>query len=508
MRRGSANWLRPRSESRGAIRYLATAREWWWLIVLTTVIAVGVAAAYAVTAQKVFEATAELLITPVSSDDSATAGLGLITESSDPTQVVSTAARLVDTPAIATATRAALRVSDSAQDLLDKITVEPVAQSNLVAVRARSDTAEGAARLANAFADSAVNVRTAALHQEIDDQLPALQSRLHSLPADQQSGEGTLGQHISDLQALAAAPDPTVRVASRALAPDAQASPHVKLAIAAGIIGGLIVGIGAAFAAQALDPRLRREEQLREIFRLPMLARIPRLAKTRRRGPLTPERLTPAAIEAYRTLRATVSATSGEQLRSVLFTSSAPGEGKTTSAINFAESLAMAGHRVLLIEGDLRRPTISAALGVQPVVGIGAVLVNRVPLSEAIIATERYGDDLCFLLAEQSLGSLADRLSLPTARELVAEAEEIADYVVIDSPPLTEVTDALPLAQEVDAVVIMARIGASRLNRLQELGEILEQGGVQPAGLVVIGRERAAYGSYHVRPDVPAARRA
>lgn len=495
--RGTARWLRPRVETEGAVRYLATIREWWWLILLTTILAVGIAAAYVATAEKVYRADADLLITPVSSGDPATAGLGLITESSDPTQVVSTAARLVATPAAAAATRVRLRLDRSPQEILDAVRVEPIAQSNLVAVTAEADTAAGAARLANAFAESAIAVRTQQMHAQIAARLPALRERLEALPPEERTGAGSLGERISGLEALATASDPTIRVATRALAPGSPASPQPKLAIAAGLLGGLIVGLGAAFASQALDPRLRREEQLRELFQLPLLARVPRLPGTRNRGPLPPERLTPAAIEAYRTLRATLAATVGEEARSVLITSSSPGEGKTTAAINFAESLAAAGHHVLLIEGDLRRPTIGEALGMHPAVGVGAVLVKRATLSEAVVASPEYGENLGFLLVERSSVSLADRLSLPTARQLVAEAETIADYVVIDSPPLTEVTDALPLAQEVDAVVILARIGVSRLNRLVELGETLAQGNVEPAGLVVIGRERAAYAAYH-----------
>jgi receptor protein-tyrosine kinase len=180
-----------------------------------------------------------------------------------------------------------------------------------------------------------------------------------------------------------------------------------------------------------------------------------------------------------------------------LITSSSGGEGKSTTAINLAEALAAADHRVLLIEGDLRRPTIARALNIRPSVGLGAVLINEAKMEEAIVTSSRYGSNLGFLLVESTAAPLADRLSLPTARKLVEEAETLADFVVIDSPPLTEVTDALPLAQEVDAVVLMARIGASRLARLANLGDILQQGGIKPAGIVVMGQDRGIETPYH-----------
>lgn len=502
----AGTWLRPRAESRGAVRYLETIRERWWLIALATLISLLVAVVYVTVASPRYQAEADVLVTPASSGDTSTEGLGLLTESTDPTQTVSTAAKLVATQGVAALVQQRLHTSSSPHALLKKVTAEPIAQSSLVAVTAQASSAQGAAQLANAFANAAVDLRTAALHAQISSQLPRLNAQLKTLPASEQSGAGTLGQRIADLEALLAAPDPTLRVTTAAAKPTSPSAPRKKLALIAGLLGGLIIGLGAAFASQALDPRLRREDQLRELFRLPLLARIPRM-RDPKTGPLPPSKVTPAATEAYRTLRATLAATVGEGARSILITSSSAGEGKSTSAINFADALAVAGHRVILIEGDLRRPTIARALGIQPVAGIGAVLVNHVSMEEAIVTTPEYGRNLGFLLVEHTSAPLADRLSLPTARKLVAEAEGLADYVVIDSPPLTEVIDALPIAQEVDAVVIMARMGRSRLNRLADLGEILEQGGVKPAGIVVTaGRERAGsyyYSAYHTGRDVP-----
>lgn len=489
-------WLRPRVETRNAVRYLDTIRERWWLIVGLTVLALLAALVYVEAAPKKYRAEATVLITPVSPSESANTGLGLITESNDPTQTVSTAAKLIATPAVAQLTKTRLKLPGSAQSLLTNISVEPIAQSSLVAVQAQSGSATGAALVATTFAKEAVEFATTQLHASIEAQLPSLERQLESLPAAERSGPGTLGQRIAALQALKSAPNPTLRVASVATPPASPSSPKKKLALVAGLIAGLIVGLGAAFASQALDPRLRREEQLRELFRLPILTHIPRVDGPRGAGPLAPARLTPAATEAYRTLRATLAATAGEDHRSVLVTSSAESEGKSTTAINYAMALAMADRRVLLIEGDLRRPRLAQALGTGPITtGVGAVLVNEASMADAVITSE-LGDNLSLLLVERSAMSLADRLSLPTAHRLVEEAQELADYVVIDSPPLTDVVDALPLAQEVDTVLIVARIGTSSLKRLTSLGETLQQGGVTPAGIVVVGRERFS-SSYH-----------
>ena len=497
--RRAERWLRPQQEAQGAVRYLDTIRERWPLIVGITVLALAVAAAYVVTAPKKYRAEADVLVTPVSGNEAATSGLGLITESNDPTQTVSTAARLMSTSGVAALTKAHLRLSESTHQILAAVSVEPIAQSSLVAVTAERGSAADAARLANVYAKSAVELGTITLHTTIAAQLPSLERQLESLPSSERTGPGTLGERIATLRSLQSASDPTLRVASTATPPGGPSSPKKKLAVIGGLLAGLIIGLGAAFASQALDPRLRRDQQLRDLFRLPILTHVPRVEKSHS-GPLIPAELTPAAAESYRTLRATVAATVGEDHRSVLITSSAEAEGKSTTAINYAVALAMAGRRVLLIEGDLRRPTLARALGVPSVsAGVGAVLINQVSIEDAVVTSELYAN-LSFLLVERTAVSLVDRLSLPTARELVDEAKSVAEYVVIDSPPLTEISDALPLAQEVEAVLIVARMGQSRLKRLESLGEMLEQGGVRPSGVVVVGRERVSGSNYYSAP--------
>src|SRR5919109_3887093 len=120
------NWLQPRVEAQGAVRYLDTFRERWWLVVSVTIIALAAASVYVATAPKRYQAEADMLITPVAGGESSTSGLGLITETNDPTQTVSTAAKLVSTYAVATETKRRLGLSESPQALLNDIKAEPI----------------------------------------------------------------------------------------------------------------------------------------------------------------------------------------------------------------------------------------------------------------------------------------------------------------------------------------------------------------------------------------------
>jgi tyrosine-protein kinase len=493
----AADWLQPPVEEVGLRRYIETLRERVWIVVAAVVITTGIAIAYVVTANKVYKAEADLLVTPISSTDTPLVGLpGLIPPSSDPTRDVETASRLVTNVEVAARAKHELKSSESPRQLLDKVEAAPVATSNIVAVTAEAGSPTDARDIANAFATEAVAEQTSQLHDAIDKTLPGLETRLR-----QRTGDPTaIRTSIAALEILRSGPDPSLSVETKADTPSSPVSPRAKLSIVGGLFAGLVLGIGAAFASQGLDPRLRREEQLRRLYRLPILARIPREPRSRTQRPLGPLELSPATSEAYRTLRGTLAVSrrsSGAPSHAILVTGSSPSEGKTTTAINLSSSLATAGHNVILIEADLRRPGIGPALELQSKYGVASVLVESIALQDALVTTPTFGSNLGVLLADYEGGWISDLFALPAARELVAEARRLADFVIIDSPPLTDVIDALPLVDYVDDVVVVAGIGKTHLRKLAQLGELLAEHGVRPAGFAVVGTPRPGRSDYH-----------
>lgn len=500
----SAEWLKPVVEQAPLQRYLATLRERAGLVLLTVVLTTVVALAYVLSADKLYEAQADLLITPVPRDDVALSGLGLIRESTDPTRDVETAAHLVTTTDVARAVTRQLRLEQDPQAVLQSVRARPVAQSNIVAVTAQGESPEAAQGLANGFAAAAVENRTRDLRAQLDKAIDRLRTRVDKQGAASRAGDLSLGGQLAQLETLRSTGDPTMRVETRAAPPAEPIEPRPLLSIVAGLVAGLVLGVGGAFALQALDPRLRREEQLRNLYRLPIVARVPH-ARGDHTGAIAPERLPPAALEGYRTLRATLAATRGSDAgaRSILVTSASPSEGKTTTAVNLASSLALAGNRVILIEADLRRPAVGQALGETAEKGTGQVLLEMVALNEALVTTSAYQRYLRVLLAEElggASGWMADRLFLPAAEKLISQAKGLADYVIIDSPPLSEVIDALPLAKLTDEVLLVTRIGKTRLQKLSQLAELLAHHGVTPVGFAVIGSASSGSEYYYYSP--------
>jgi succinoglycan biosynthesis transport protein ExoP len=486
----NTGWLEPPEEELGLKRYVETIRERIGLVIVVTLITTLAAIAYVVIAPKTYRAEADLLITPVASD--ALPSLPLIRQSADPTRDVETAAGLVTTTNVANRVRAQLDISESAEDLLKKVSAEPVAQSNIVAVSAEEHSKSEARDLATAFAEATVAEQTDKLHSEINSQIAGLQGT-----------SGTLSDRLAELQALSQGPNPTIRVEAPAVLPQSPARPRPVLAVTGGLLAGLVAGIAGAFGVQILDPRLRREEQLRRRYRLPILARVPK-EKSRRDKPLGPRHLSAVAAEAYRTLRSTLDKPDAARSRAILITGPSPMQGKTTTALNLASSLALAGRRVILIEADLRRPSLRKTLAIEERdAGVVSVLIENIELKDALIASPTYGQNLQVLVADFSGGWVAELFSTPAAQKLIDDARALADFVVIDSPPLTQVVDALPLARKCDEVLIVTRLGKTRLDQLSRLAELLAENNIVPTGFAVTGATLPGRDDYRYHSQPP-----
>jgi Mrp family chromosome partitioning ATPase len=483
-----ADWYSAGAESEGLAYYLAVLRSNLWFLIVTVAVCVGAALLYLAQAQKVYQGDADLLITPVPRDNATLVGLGLPRESADPTRDVETISRLIETTPVARRVIERLRLDTTAAALLRDVDVTPVAQSNVVSITARADDPELAARIANAFAAASVAHRTDRLHRQLDRVIPQLRAQIAAIGTGEQASREALLSRLRDLQSLRAADDPTLHLETEAEPQVDPVSPKPTLSIAAAVFAGLLIGVAAALGSQLLDPRLRREEQLRR-YRVPILARIPVERRAGKRStPLLPKMLSHSTRDAYLLLAATL--TVGDRghggKHSVLVTGPSSGDGKTTSALNLATAIAEM-ERVVLVEGDSRRPTLARAFDVEPNHGVTTVVARRIPLADSLVGSGPDVPRLQMLLQSPLEPPLSAVMTPSSAEWLVRQAHALANWLVVDAPPLTMVPDSLPLAKQVDDVILVVRLGNTRLKTLEELAELLVQQGVTPAGFVVVG---------------------
>jgi O-antigen/teichoic acid export membrane protein/Mrp family chromosome partitioning ATPase/LPS O-antigen subunit length determinant protein (WzzB/FepE family) len=498
----AADWIVPVDTERNFAAYLAAIWAGRWIVVVVVVAALAGAVAYVEAAPKVYEAHAQLLITPLPATASVT-GLGLIQQSAVPQNDIETGAGFVTTTAVAQRVRQALGTNQSTQHLLNNITVSPIANTDDVDIAARANSPAQAVRLADAFANATVADRTATLSSLLTQRISTIERQIAGLGTSNGPAKNALETQLGQYETLQTGSNPNVRVQALANPPTSPISPKKALTLVAGLVGGLVAGIGLVFLIQLLDPRLRREEELREGFRLPILARIPRAprrSRKRRGGPMVPNQLTPEATDAFRTLRAVLSSrkSGNRQGRTVLVTGPTPFDGKSTTAINLAATLAAADERVLLIEGDIRRPSIGAALNIAVPDDAASVLENdesvlfgRYTLEDALVDTAlaegENSPHLRMLLAPNRNGADTPPLSPAAFRSMLTAARSITDWVVIDAPPLIYAPELLSASGMVDDVILVVRLGNTNLGNLSETAEMLSQYGIRPTGFVVVG---------------------
>lgn len=476
-------WIR---ES-GVSRLSRTIRERWLIVLLAVLAAVLGALFYVSSATPVYQADAQLLISPVT--DPSLNALSLIRSSSDPSNDTQTAALLVRTAEVAAEAARLLHSPEPAQSLLNRVQATPVAGSDVLAVTANASTPSGAARLANAFAQAAIDVRSRLLQAQLRTAIPRLQAQIKKSPqnATANAADSLVGE-LAALRALEGGPDPTIQLGSPASAPATPISPRRTLSLAVGALLGLVLGVATAFAADALDPRLRRESQLQGVLDLPVLARMPSLPNGGRLSAVDAHQVK-SLLTAHEFLAEMVGGfeqAGGVQKRTIVFTSVRRDTGCTTIAIQHAWLVAGAGERVILMDGDPRDPAVGPATGARPAPQMEHALAGSRPIEDALVPVQAADVKLRVLAVHKTIGIRTGKLWSNRARDTVAELLQDADVLVVDAPPLTKSARALVLARSADCVVVVAWIGATRLEELRELGALLADHGMRGAGIVLV----------------------
>jgi polysaccharide biosynthesis transport protein len=477
-------------------------RRKWWVTGLTLL---GLAASLALplTEAKQYSATAQILV------QSAT-GPGSL--SSTPQQVtpteVQTMLQLVSSASVLAAVRQQLGSAPP-------VAASEVAQTNVINITAVADSPATAARVANAYARQFVSTQQNVAFKSATSAETDLKSQIDQSAAEVKklrksagsasevtamvNQEAVLRVQLSQIELSGAAATQALVLVTPAQPPTAPSSPRPLEDALLGLVAGLFLGLAAAFVRDSLDDAISSKEDAERLTAVPVLAAVPMVSSWRKRDrPLvvTLARPTSPAAEAYRSLRTSLQfARQEHELRTILVTSPAAAEGKTSTLANLGAVFAQAGQQVLMVSCDLRKPRLGQFFGIDERAGLTTAILGEQPV-ENLIQPAPGTDSLWLLPSGPTPPNPAELLNGARAQEIFARLRDTFDLVLIDSPPILPVTDAVVLSKDVDATLLVVAAYKTRSGDVQRAAERLAQVDARVVGVVLNQATRQGSGYY------------
>ena len=465
-------------------------------VVLATLVAVGLTALQT----PIYSASSEVLVQPRGQD-------GLFAD-----QVVNLNDRAIQTEIQVIegqAVQQRVQTDLGLDELPPSANASAVGETDVISLAVRDASAENAATFANAYASAYIDVRR---EQAVDELLNAsaevqsaiddLQADLDALPDDDPRRSvlvtqvANFGTTLDQLRVDAALRTGGAAIIKSAMVPAAPVEPTPSRTAVLAAVVGLLIGLGAAFLLDYLDDKVRSEEDLERATDRPVLAVVP-VDRPPDNRPIAITEPAHTAVESYRGLRTNLQFLGLDRaIRVIQLTSSMAGEGKTTTSTNLAVVLAQAGHRVALVDADLRRPRVHEVFGVPQTPGFTDLLLGM-DANEVVNQVDIDGGNRLSVYASGTIPSNpSEMLSGRRVSQLLNEMGGHYDYVIVDSAPVLPVSDSVALAGSVDGVLVVAHAGRVTEADVAETVERLDRIGAPILGLVLNQATNASKGSY------------
>jgi capsular exopolysaccharide synthesis family protein len=470
----------------GLRRYVEVAWRRKLIVIAVILAAIGAAAAASVAVEPVYRAEMKLVVTVGESG-----GFFDPNQSAAIPRFTATMADLVESRVVAQRVIDDLNLTESPKALLNKVSVSTNPDTAAIDVRVDDGDPERAREIARAIGE---------VFPRIVEDAFATATPTTTTPAD---------PNQQQQQPVTPPPTPRVSVFDDAVASNTPISPRpVRNVVLAGVLG-LVLGLLAAFLADYFDRTLRRREDVEHHFEAPVIGQIP--FQRRPSKPAIDWTRFGEGAEAFRTLRANLQYLSVKRpIQTILLTSASAGQGKTTVSANLAIAIARSGSTAIVIEGDLRRPMLPAAFGVDGVgPGLTGVLVGTSDLDSAVIEIPlpvgasgpagRGEGRVWFLPSGPLPPNPPELLSSERMVDLLDEVRTSYDYVIIDSPPLLPVADGLELARIVDGVILVVRRNRTTSDEAREVRDLVDRLGISLLGVVFTDSTPPASYYYDVR---------
>jgi polysaccharide biosynthesis transport protein len=340
--------------------------------------------------------------------------------------------------------------------------------------------------------------------------------------SNRQLYEGLL-QKLKEAGVMTGLRSSNLRIVDPASPPTAPSTPNIPRNLLMSVVVGLAGGLSLAFILESRDNTVHSLEQVRMITALPSLAVIPFASRPSRslQAKRLPQTATAVAsalrpkseiAEAYRVLRTSILLSrTGKSAKVLMVTSALPQEGKTTTSLNLAIVLAQHGARVLLIEGDMRRASISEILRLKSDIGLSTVLGENTVADAAILPVAGV-PNLWVLPAGPVALQPSEMLASPRMRDLLRSLKSGFDHVIIDTPPVLSVTDAALLSALADSTLLVVRAGGTDRAALRRAHEVLAHVDARIMGVILNAADftepdryyySSQYGSYYQESAPP-----
>lgn len=451
--------------------YISILRKNWLLIIATTLLGLGGGAGLSLLATPEYESNTQLYVSVRPTDGNT---MELVQGASYSQNIINSYVAVVETGIVLDPVVDELQLDMTGAQLASYVSVTSPTDSALINVTATSPSADQAAAIAGAVGESLKDVVDTGLETET------------------QSGENPI--------VLTTTQEPRV--------PEAPVSPNVPVNLVLGVLAGLALGYGVAVLRSLLDSRIRSINDIEVIAGKPLLGRIthdqeakknPLVASSSPRSPYA------ESLRALRTNLQFVNVNSTGRVYAV--TSPGPGEGKTSTALNLAFTLAQTGARVAVVEGDLRRPVFSDYLGIEGGAGLTDVLIGRAEVDDVL---QRWGKDQVFVLpAGRIPPNPSELLGSAEMKKTLDTLEKKFDYVIVDAPPVLAVTDAAVLGKHVAGLLMVVATDSTTKQELTAALGDLDTAGAEVLGMIATmvpanasGGHSYGYGRYGGDPEV------
>lgn len=318
------------------------------------------------------------------------------------------------------------------------------------------------------------------------DELRLLYEQVENQKVEQQRLFELVQRRMNEVNLTKLLETNNIRILDRALPPTIPSKPRTSFNLLIAAILGLFGGVGLAFLLEFLDNTIKSQEDIEQQLRMPFLGVVPIIRKSDKRGQareLTTDLEYSADLhthffpkssmaECTRTIRTNILFMAPDQQAQILvITSPSPLEGKTTAAISLGIVMSQSNSRVLMIGADMRRPRLYKSFGIEVDRGLSSVLVGKLELDKAIVST---GIERLDILPCGSVPpNPSELLSSQAFVDLLEQLRERYDRIIIDSPPVIAVTDAMVLAQHADGVVVVCRASSTRKELLKRTRQLL-----------------------------------